>query len=132
MNWFFINMVLLAILLVFVGYELWVRFAAKRSATLLTQEEFKSGMRKAQVIDVREKDEFNAGHIMGARNFPMTMLKQSMGSLRKDQPIYIYDQSKTVSVRAASLLKKNGYSNLYILKGGYDDWDGKVKKKKNL
>lgn len=117
-------------MLAFVLYEAWVRIAAKRAATWLTQEEFKAGMRKAQVIDVREKDEFNAGHIMGARNFPMSMLKQSLASLRKDQPVYIYDQSKTISVRAASLLKKNGFNNLFILKGGYEDWDGKVKKNK--
>ena len=32
---------------------------AKRSATTLTEEEFREGMRKAQVIDVREKDVFD-------------------------------------------------------------------------
>ena len=101
----------------------------RRSATWLDQEEFQNGMRKAQVIDVRERDEFNAKHILGARNFPISMLKQSLGSLRKDQPIYIYDQRKAMAARAANLLRKNGFTDLYILKGGFDEWQGKVKQK---
>ena len=35
-------------------------------------------MRKAQVIDVREKDTFDAGHILGARSMPYNMLKQQL------------------------------------------------------
>lgn len=36
----------------------------------LTEEEFKAGYRKAQLIDVREPNEFEGGHILGARNIP--------------------------------------------------------------
>lgn len=127
--WWIINGILAVILLAFLFADLRVRFLVRRSATSLTQEEFQAGMRKAQVIDVRERDEFNAKHILGARSFPYMMLKDSLGSLRKDQPIYIYDQNKAASARAANLLRKNGYTNLYILKGGLDGWTGKIKKK---
>ncbi|WP_241228006.1 rhodanese-like domain-containing protein, partial [Bacillus sp. 2A25] len=74
---------------------------AKRSATTLTEEAFREGMRKAQVMDVREKDVFDAGHILGARNIRYTVLKDSLGSIRKDQPVYIYDQKKSLSIRTA-------------------------------
>ncbi|WP_159723798.1 rhodanese-like domain-containing protein [Enterococcus sp. CSURQ0835] len=127
--WWTINIILLAIILAFVLNEAWVRLMVRRSATWLDQEEFQNGMRKAQVIDVRERDEFNAKHILGARNFPISMLKQSLGSLRKDQPIYIYDQRKAMAARAANLLRKNGFTDLYILKGGFDEWQGKIKQK---
>lgn len=120
----------LASMLLLIGLNwLFYYIMGKRSAKVLTEEEFKEGMRKAQVIDVREKDDFNAGHILGARNIPFTVFAQSMNGLRKDQPIYLYDQTKTLSVRAASKLKKNGFTDIYVLKGGYQDWTGKTKAK---
>ena len=124
-----INGILLVIVLAMVFNELYLKIMVKRSAKMLTEEEFKETMRKAQVIDVREKDTFDAGHILGARSMPYSMLKTTIGSLRKDQPVYHYDQKKALSIRAANLLRKNGYTDIYILKGGYDGWTGKVKKR---
>ena len=112
-----INGILLVIVLAMVFNELYLKIMVKRSAKMLTEEEFKETMRKAQVIDVREKDTFDAGHILGARSMPYSMLKTTIGSLRKDQPVYLYDQKKALSIRAANL------------KGGYDGWTGKVKKR---
>lgn len=124
-----INGILLVIVLAMVFNELYLKIMVKRSAKMLTEEEFKETMRKAQVIDVREKDTFDAGHILGARSMPYSMLKTTIGSLRKDQPVYLYDQKKALSIRAANLLRQNGYTDIYILKGGYDGWTGKVKKR---
>lgn len=124
-----INGILLVIVLAMVFNELYLKIMVKRSAKMLTEEEFKETMRKAQVIDVREKDTFDAGHILGARSMPYSMLKTTIGSLRKDQPVYLYDQKKALSIRAPNLLRKNGYTDIYILKGGYDGWTGKVKKR---
>lgn len=124
-----INGILLVIVLAMVFNELYLKIMVIRSAKMLTEEEFKETMRKAQVIDVREKDTFDAGHILGARSMPYSMLKTTIGSLRKDQPVYLYDQKKALSIRAANLLRKNGYTDIYILKGGYDGWTGKVKKR---
>lgn len=87
-----INGVLLTILLAMGINELYLRIMAKRSAKTITEEEFKEGMRKAQIIDVREKDSFDAGHILGARSMPYTTIKTTLNSIRKDQPVYIYDQ----------------------------------------
>ena len=120
-----INIILLLIVLAIIFWEVYLRVMAKRSATTLTEEEFREGMRKAQVIDVREKDVFDAGHILGARNIPYTVLKDSLGSIRKDQPVYIYDQKKSLSIRTANKLRKAGYQEIYLLKGGYDGWSGK-------
>lgn len=129
MNWWVINSILIIIILAFVGYDVYLKIMAKKSAKVIDQEEFTAGMRKAQVIDVREKDYFDAGHILGARNFPYITLKQSYTGLRKDIPIYIYDQKKSLSIRTANYLRKQGYTELYILKGGYAKWSGKIKKK---
>ncbi|MGX7059296.1 rhodanese-like domain-containing protein [Vagococcus humatus] len=124
-----INIILLVILLGILGNEIYLRIMAKRAAKTIKEEEFKELMRKSQVIDVREKDAFDAGHILGARNLPYSMFKQTYESLRKDQSILLYDQKKTMAIRAANILRKHGYQNIYILKGGYNDWTGKTKKK---
>ncbi|MBO0440825.1 rhodanese-like domain-containing protein [Candidatus Enterococcus ikei] len=124
-----INIILVTILLAMGANELYLRIMAKRSAKTITEEEFKEGMRKAQIIDVREKDSFDAGHILGARNMPYTTIKTTLNSIRKDQPVYLYDQKKSLSIRTANQLRKNGYKDLYILKGGYEGWSGKTKKK---
>ncbi|MFV0561440.1 MAG: rhodanese-like domain-containing protein [Enterococcus sp.] len=124
-----INLILLAIVLAIVFNGLYLRIMAKRSAKTIEEEEFREGMRKAQVIDVREKDAFDSGHILGARNIPYSQLKNSLGSLRKDKPVYIYDQRKSLSIRTANRLRKEGYKELYILKNGYEGWNGKIKSK---
>jgi rhodanese-related sulfurtransferase len=95
----------------------------------LTEEEFRAGYRKAQLIDVREPDEYAAGHILGARNIPLTQLRMRMKELRQDQPIYLYCQNTLRSGRAAQMLYRKGYRDLYQLKGGFKQWTGKVKKK---
>lgn len=117
-----------------IGWAIWelVQFFRRRqAATIIENEEFKRNIRRAQVIDVREKDHFDSGHILGARNIPYVQMKQRAAELRKDQPIYLYDDKKTISSRAALLLKKKGYKEIFILKGGYDKWDGKIKRKKS-
>ncbi|MBP1048172.1 rhodanese-like domain-containing protein [Enterococcus sp. BWM-S5] len=124
-----INIVLGAILLVMAGNMLYTFILGKTAAKMMTEEEFREGMRKAQVIDVREKNEFDGSHILGARNIPYSMLKTSMQSIRKDQPVYLYDQRHSTSVRVARKLKKAGYTDIYVLKNGFDNWTGKIKKK---
>lgn len=123
-----VNIILALILLIWGSWSLFLRVMGKLSATTIEEEEFKAGMKKGQLIDLREKDEFRAGHILGARNMAYTTFKEVMPSLRKDQPIYLYDQRRSLSVRAAYKLKKAGYEHIYILKGGFQDWTGKVKK----
>ncbi len=80
----------------------------------LNQEEFIKGYRKAQLIDVRETREFDGGHILGARNIPMSQLKQRQNEIRKDQPVYLYCQSGARSRQAAKTLRKKTWSGEYF------------------
>ena len=82
----------------------------------------------AQVIDVREEDSFKAGHILGARNIPFSQFKMYIGGIRKDMPVYLYEQGKALALRCAIMLKKEGFDKIFVLKGGYNKWDGKKKK----
>lgn len=124
---------LIIALIILIAIILWMviqYFLNKKSVNELNQAQFQEGLRKAQVVDLREKADYDYGHINGARNIPMTMFRQRYQGLRKDQPIYLVDANGIVSYRAARLLKKKGYKDLYMLKGGYKKWTGKIKSKK--
>ncbi len=111
-------------------WELVQYFRRKNAATALENEEFKQNLRKVQLIDVREGDEFDAGHILGARNIPFYEMKQRHVELRKDQPIYLYEDGKYAAYRSAIELRKHGFEDLYVLKGGYKNWEGRIKRNK--
>lgn len=122
--------VLLVIIVAVLAYSVFTYFYQKRIVKTVTEEEFRAGYRKAQLIDVRETNEFEAGHILGARNIPMSQIKMRMKELRPDLPVYLYDQSGMRSARAAQFLHRKGYKDLTQLQGGFKKWSGKVKTKK--
>ncbi|AYU99724.1 Rhodanese domain protein [Staphylococcus aureus] len=95
----------IAIILVIaiIAYMIVQQILNKRAVKELDQNEFHNGIRKAQVIDVREKVDYDYGHINGSRNIPMTMFRQRFQGLRKDQPVYLCDANGI-----ASYFEKNG------------------------
>ena len=110
---------LIILVVAIIVYSLYTWWSQKRIVKPLTQEEFIEGYRKAQLIDVREPNEYEAGHILGARNIPMSQLKNRLKEIRPDKPVYLYCQSGLRSGRAAQLLHKKGYKELYHLKNGF-------------
>ncbi len=124
--------ILIGILIAFILFTVYRYFKQKKILKALTDKEFREGYRKAQLIDVREPKEYDGGHILGARNIPLTQLKQRLTELRKDKPVYLYCQNGSRSMRAALILDKQGYKDLYQLQGGYKKWTGKIKKTKKL
>nr|WP_053219227.1 rhodanese-like domain-containing protein [Virgibacillus senegalensis] len=123
--------ILLILLIVIVGFGIYRYFKQRKILKTLSEEEFRQGYRKAQLIDVREPKEFDGGHILGARNIPLSQLRNRLTELRKDQPIYMYCQNGTRTARAAMLLNKKGYKDLNQLQGGFKKWNGKIKKSKS-
>lgn len=123
MNW------VLGIMTAFLVFLIVKRFIKPKYLKELTEEEFRHGYRKAQLIDVREQREFETGHILGARNIPLSQIKQRKMEIRPDKPVFLYCQSGSRSIRAAEFLKKkHGCEDLNHLKGGFRKWEGKIKK----
>lgn len=125
-----IYLMTLIFIVVYSVYHLVLFIERRWSAKYITAVDFRENMRFAQVIDVREKSEFDAKHILGARNMPLSQFKQYIPQLRKDQPIYLCDDFTLHAGRAAGKLKRAGYKEIYILKGGLEKWNGKFKTKK--
>nr|WP_248509753.1 rhodanese-like domain-containing protein [Sporosarcina sp. NCCP-2222] len=118
-----------AVVLLLILYIVITMLRLRKAVTNLTQEDFINGYRKAQLIDVREPKEFEAGHILGARNIPYSQFRQRYKEIRADKPVYLYDQNGGKSARAALFLKKKEYTQLFHLQGGFRTWTGKVRSK---
>ena len=81
----------------------------------------------AKVIDVRSKDEFKKGHIIDALNVTLAEIKNNqVTSLEKfkTNPIVLVCGAGMTSSQAAQLLSKQGFENVFNLKGGMGEWQG--------
>jgi phage shock protein E len=68
----------------------------------------------AIILDVRSKAEFSGGHIKGAVNIPVNVLNNHLGQLKdKNKTIITCCASGMRSASAKSILKSNGYTNVY-------------------
>lgn len=122
-----ILILIVAVAVLYGMYLLWLWVLRKRSATMVDSFQMNENIRRKQVIDVREPAEFDATHILGARNIPISQFKMRKAEVRKDQPVYLYDDSYNFSSRAAHMLYKDGHRDIFILKGGIEKWIGKTK-----
>lgn len=75
------------------------------------------------IIDVRDRDAFNASHISGAVPFPLRQLvEQAAKNLESVRDIFVYGASDRETTAAAVLLKDAGYQSVAELKGGLTAW----------
>ena len=97
-------------------------------ATNLLHGEFKQVREKdvrdlvkkgACIIDVREKNEYELSHIIGAKNIPLSEIRQRINEIPKDEPVYLQCRSAQRSYNALMALKHLGYENVYNVSGGF-------------
>lgn len=74
------------------------------------------------LIDVRSPQEYKEGCLSGSINIPLYELEECCDCKLKykEKTIIVYCQSGIRSKKAVNILKKNGFKNLYHLKGGLD------------
>lgn len=93
---------------------------AKQPKAEIVQGELQNNT--ALLIDVREPDEFAAGHAENAKNIPLGDIEASrIIEADKNIKIYLYCQSGRRANIAKSALEKQGYRNVESL-GGLSDW----------
>jgi rhodanese-related sulfurtransferase len=74
------------------------------------------------LIDVRRKDEYDAGKIADAINIPVDEIRNRLGEIPKDKNIFIYCEAGLRGYLAQRILRQNGFNNVMNLSGGYHTW----------
>lgn len=74
------------------------------------------------LVDVRERDEWQAGHIEQAIHIPLGELSRRLGELDRTKPVYTICLSGSRSLLAAQMLTKAGFPEVKSMRGGMAAW----------
>ena len=85
------------------------------------------GRKNVVIIDLREKEEYLAGHIPTAVNIPYEDLEDNKGVLSRNNLLILYCDRGHISLMAARDLIKDGY-NIKSLYGGFRVYRGKIER----
>ena len=112
----------------------------ERVTTLIDYEEFCSPMHERDItpsevnekrselvlVDVREPNEWNAGHIEGATHIPLAQVPQRLAEIPNDREVVMICRSGGRSGRAQEYLLQNGYTRVRNMVGGMQRWQRDV------
>ena len=73
----------------------------------------------AFIIDAREPDEYQAGHLINAINIPLSQFRDRLNEIPKDRPVYIHCRSSQRSYNMVRALQNLGYENVVNISGSY-------------
>ena len=99
------------------------------------KETIDSGVKKcretegALLIDVREIEEYQAGHIPGSLNMPLGLVTMMAADYAQDKntPLFVYCRSGARSGKAEEALKEAGYANVTNI-GGITEYRGEIER----
>jgi hypothetical protein len=77
-----------------------------------------------RLVDLRTPAEFDRYHIPTAQNIPMSVLTDA--GLGRQETLVLYSEGGIHSAQAWMLLRAQGYTAVYMLKGGLDEWNDQV------
>jgi rhodanese-related sulfurtransferase len=121
------NILLIVVAFVSGAMLIWpyVRRASAGPSVNATQATQLINREDALVIDVRDPGEYGAGHILGAKNIPLSQIDSGGAEIagkRKDKPLIVYCDNGRRSAKAAATLKTRGYTRVLNLAGGLGAW----------
>lgn len=76
------------------------------------------------ILDVRNKEDYDNGHIPGAKLVPVQVISTKLTQLDKykDKPILVYCETGRKSPLAVNILSSNSFKNIYHLTHGISCW----------
>ena len=105
---------------------LFIRNEMRRGGKTVTPQQLVDRVNResAIVVDVRDRKEFEAGHIVNAINIPYASLQTRIDELRKftEQPVIIACSMGQHSGAAGTMLRKQGFKDVSRLGGGMVEW----------
>ena len=80
--------------------------------------------RDALVVDLRDKEAYAAGHVPNSRNIPLPELDKRWREIEKfkARPVVVNSPSDGRSAAICSMFRKNGFSEVFALRGGIRAW----------
>jgi len=88
----------------------------------MTVHEVKERSSDVQVIDVRSPEEWEDGHVPGAKYHFLPELEKKSGTLDKKKPVAVYCDSGYRASLGASLLKASGFADVRNVPGSWKAW----------
>ena len=76
----------------------------------------------AYLLDVREPDEWTAGHAPGAHHLPMMEVPARMDEVPQDRDVVVVCRMGGRSAQVVHYLRAHGWDNVVNLDGGMEDW----------
>jgi len=74
------------------------------------------------ILDVRTREEYDAGHIAGSVLIPNEVLLNRLDEVPRDKPILVYCRSGRRGAISSQDLIDNGFSEVYNMEGGINEW----------
>ncbi len=100
---------------------------AKSQIKEVSTDEAQALLGKRIVIDVREYDEYAAGHLPGSINIPRGVLEFKIGMVpecaNKDGAFLLYCRTSGRAALSAVQLQKIGYRDIVSMAGGFEVWN---------
>ena len=82
-----------------------------------------SNQDESLIVDLRDSESFNAGHITASINIPLGDLLRRINEINhNEKSIILVCETGGSSPNAGETLKKEGYKDIYILRGGINQW----------
>lgn len=98
------------------SHELPRKLSAEQLATAAASD-------RMSIIDVRNPNEWAAGHIDGAVLIPLPELHTRLGEIPRDRPVVVLCQRGSRSAAAAATLDAWGFDDVHDLSGGFHEWE---------
>lgn len=73
----------------------------------------------AFIVDVREKEEYEMGHLVNSVNIPLSELRERTDEIPKDQPVYLHCRSGQRSYNAVLALQGRDFDNVINISGSF-------------
>jgi hydroxyacylglutathione hydrolase len=105
------------------GIKAWAREYPVETIESIDTKELRERLREVMLIDVRQRSEWDEGHIPGAVHFEGGRVAWEELPFPHDRPLAIQCSSGNRSMVVSSVLRRRGYRNLIQVEGGIKQWE---------
>ena len=104
------------------GIEVWAREYPVETIPSVDTKELRERLGEVMLIDVRQRSEWEEGHIPGAVHFEGGRVAWEPLAFPHDRPLAIQCSSGNRSMSVSSVLRRRGYRNVIQVEGGIKQW----------